>query len=208
MVHENHRLFSKFTQQSTSSSTLLTQPLLSVTGQVTQPLPSLSVEEAYVEEEVADEEDAFEDISPCAQNYDDVNPFSLDDDTQMPPKSPKFAESPIVLVESPLVSNIPIVELRVVTRRAAAKVMKNNKYNNLTFDEIDEYLLRRYPFSSEPGVLCIQTFDPISASKDYQLLVEIDEKKDKNLLFVKAWLQRLRIALIKTRADSDDDLDP
>ena len=88
MVHENDRLISKFTQQSTSSSTLLTQPLLSVTGQVTQPLPSLSVEEAYVEEEVADEEDSFEDISSYAQNYDDVNPFSLDDDTQMPPESP------------------------------------------------------------------------------------------------------------------------
>ena len=138
MVHENDRLISKFTQQSTSSSTLLIQPLSSVTGQVTQPLPSLSVEEAYVEEEVADEEDAFEDISPYAQNCDDVNPFSLDDDTQMPPESPKFAESPIVLVESPLVSNIPIVELRVVTRRAA-KVMKKNKYDNLTLDEIDEY---------------------------------------------------------------------
>ena len=179
MVHENDRLISKFSQQSTSSSTILTQPLSSMTVQVTEPLPSLSVKEAYVQEDVADEEDAFEDLSPYAQNYDDVNPFSLDDDTQMPPESPKFTESPIVLVEPPLVSNIPIVELRVVTRRAA-KVMKKNKYDNLTFEEIDEYLLRRYPFTSEPDILCIQKFDPISASLDYQLLLEIDEKKDPN----------------------------
>ena len=56
----------------------------------------------------------------------DGNPFSLDDDTQMPPESPKFAASPIVLVEPPLVSNIPIVELRVVTRRAAKVMKKTN----------------------------------------------------------------------------------
>ena len=124
----------------------------------------------------------------------------------MPPESPKFAASPIVLVESPLVSNIPIVELRVVTRRAA-KVTKKNKYDNLTFEEIDEFLLRRYPFTSEPGILCIQKFDPVSATKDYQLLLEIDEKNDPKLWFVKAWLQRLKIALIKARADSDNDLD-
>ena len=114
----------------------------------------------------------------------------------MPPESPKFAESPIVLVESPLVSIIPIVEHRVVTRRAA-KLM--------TFEEIDEYLLRRYPFTSESGIFCIQKFDPVSAHIDYQLLLEIDEKNDPKLRFVKAWLQRLKIALIKTRADSDDD---
>lgn len=199
MVHENDRLSSKFSQQPTSSSNILTQPLSTMTIQVSEQLPSVSVKESYVEEEDADEEDAFENLSPYSPNYEDGNPFSLDDDTQMPPESPKFAESP-------LVSNIPIVELRVVTRHAA-KVMKKNKYDNLTFEEIDEFLLRRYPFTSEPGILCIQKFDPVSATIDYQLLLEIDEKNDPKLRFVKAWLQRLKIALIKTRADSDDDLD-
>ena len=206
MVHENDRLSSKFSQQPTSSSNILTQPLSTMKIQIAEQLPSVSVKESYVEEEDADEEDAFENLSSYSPNYEDGNPFSLDDDTQMPPESPKFAASPIVLVESPLVSNIPIVELRVVTRRAA-KVMKKNKYDNLTFEEIDEFLLRRYPFTSEPGILCIQKFDPVSATIDYQLLLEIDEKNDPKLRFVKAWLQRLKIALIKTRADSDDDLD-
>ena len=37
----------------------------------------------------------------------------------MPPQSQKFLESSIVAVASPLVSKIPIFELKVVTRRAA-----------------------------------------------------------------------------------------
>ena len=97
-----------------------------MTIQVAEPLPSLSVKESYVEEEDADEEGAFENLSPYSHNYEDGNPFSLDDDIQMPPESPKFAASPIVLVEAPLVSNIPIVELRVVTRRAAKVMKKTN----------------------------------------------------------------------------------
>lgn len=205
MVHETDRLTSKFTPPSTSSFSLLTQPLSSVTEEVMQAKPSSSLKESLVEEEFANEEDAFEDKFPYGQNYDDVNLFCLDDNTQMPQESPTSPESPIVTVESPLVSTIPQVELRVVTRRAA-RVVKN-KYDNMTFEEIDEYLLQRYPFTSEPGILCIEKFDTLSAAKDFELLVEIDNKKDKNLHHVKAWLQRLRIALIKTRFDSEDELD-
>ena len=80
MVHENERLISKFTQESISSCTLLTRPLSSVTQQLTQPPPSLSVAEALVEEEVAEEvaeeKDAFDDISPFDSDY-DINPFSM-----------------------------------------------------------------------------------------------------------------------------------
>ena len=54
--------------------------------------------------------------------------------------------------------------------------MKNNRYDNMSFNEIDIYLSNRYP-SVEPGVLCIQKFDPISAVKDYELHIEIDNKE-------------------------------
>ena len=46
----------------------------------------------------------------------------------------------------------------------------------MSFNEIDEYLSNRYP-SVEPGVLCVQKFVPISAVKDYELHIEIDNKE-------------------------------
>ena len=44
---------------------------------------------------------------------------------------------------------------------------------------ITDTLLRRYPFTSEPGILCIQKFDPVSATIDYQLLLELPLKHQK-----------------------------
>lgn len=200
----------------------VTQPLV-LTLPVTQPLPPIP------ELELEEEEDAFEDNSPYQINY-GPSLFAANEDTQMTsdlqahPDSPEFDVSPIQHkeeVKSPVIklkSNIPIVIPRVVPKRnvktkVVPKVVpKVNKFEDMNkFEDISSKSLReqtnenlhgKYPIS-KPGVLCINTFDPKLASIDYEELVEINKKGYPDLYLIPTWIDKLRVAIVKT-TDSND----
>ena len=223
LAQENVRLVGRFTELSRTNAQLHSQPVPPVTQPVTQPLvltlPVTQPLPPIPERELEEEEDAFEDNSPYQINY-GTSLFAADEDTQMTsdsqahPSSPQFDESPIQQkeqVKSPVIklkSNIPIVIPRVVPKRnvktkVVPKVTRRiNKFENMNWEETNEYMHGKYPIS-KPGVLCINAFDPKLATIDYEDLVEVDKKGDPELFLVPTWIEKLRVAIVKT-TDSDD----
>ena len=223
LAQENVRLVGRFTELSRTNAMLHSQPLPPVTQPVTQPLvltlPVTQPLPPIPELELEEEEDAFEENSPYQINY-GPSLFAANEDTQMTsdlqahPDSPEFDVSPIQHkeeVKSPVIklkSNIPIVIPRVVPKRnvntkVVPKVVpKVNKFEAMNWEQTNEYLHGKYPIS-KPGVLCINTFDPKLASIDYEELVEINKKGYPDLYLVPTWIDKLRVAIVKT-TDSDD----